>query len=124
MKIYDWDKKLIIDTPFPHEHYDSYLFQVEASAREQLTYSQIEKIFLLARKDFKSGKLGFDEFSDICNVLFGVMTNLSDHDPTDKLFDVLLAGGELTFYARGESKDSLKWLESFLEEVNEYKSKK
>lgn len=123
MRIYDREKKLIIETFFPQDEFDSYLFQVDATDDGALNRPQIEKIFLLARSEFNSGKLGLDPLADICNFLFGKSQNIKGLklDLNDKLSSVLLSGSELIYYSRRKDVEGLKLLIDFLVDVQKYK---
>lgn len=122
MKVLDWEKKLTIETKFPQEMYDKYLFQTGVEDGNKMSLSQMDKIFLLSRDDFITGKLGLDEFSDICNNLFGYIVEKIDSGKDMQIMDVLLAGAELSFYVRqNPNPEKDKQLLYFLQEVSEYK---
>lgn len=122
MKIYSRDRELIIDTPFPQDSYDSYLFQAEIEKNEDPANLKIERVFLLARADFLTGKLSLDGFSDICQALYGIISPRYYDDPLP-LFDALHAGAELNFYVRQNNVRSQKSFMDFILEVLNYKKR-
>lgn len=96
-----WGIKFMrLDRVFPSEKYKKYLEEFSVKDEEQLDEKNIEEMFLTLRADFIKGKLDLDEFAQICNALWWLMTKKHFDDDNPALASALHEGDELSFDIR------------------------
>jgi len=94
----------------------------ELGIKQPKSFEEIEKIFLMARKDFFDYKISVDQFSSICDELHISMRNKIDL-LTTHLESVLISGAELSWYIRQRPEEDARQLNYFLQYIHDYKKK-
>jgi len=117
-KIKVWDQKIEINIKFPDVIYNKYLKKINRLGNYRLELNDIEVIFDLVYKDFKSGKISLDIFAEISNHLWYEIIHLKKDK--NKLFDVLHEASELNFCIRVVTKQNSGNLIQFLADIDEY----
>lgn len=108
-KIYNWDTKKVTEISLTPDLIKKYF------SKQEYSLNDIEKIFKTSYSDFKSKALRIDYFSEIANLLWGVLVKQKLEN--NKIGDMVLMVSELNFYLQS---NNLDMVDDILYEAQQY----